>query len=91
MSHAFAETAFTPSVRKAQRRGGPHGFLKVLTDRTLAIAVDAGNRQQISMGNLAGNDLVEGFAWRCPQHIPLRIAELEARHAQHAADPPAPG
>ena len=50
---------------------------------------------------------VEGFDWNCPQHIPVRIdaedvqraldqrdariAELEARLAQRAADPPASG
>jgi len=210
MSHAFADIAFTPSVKAAQQRdgsragyarnfedgadvfndrlgeaetdfiaaqrsfymatvsetgwpylqhrGGPRGFLKVLDDRTLAFADYAGNRQLISVGNLAGNDRValilmdyaqrvrlkvlgrlavrdlapsdqlaqtlvdptyrarpqramlirvEGFDWNCPQHIPVRIdaedvqraldqrdariAELEARLAQRAADPPAPG
>jgi hypothetical protein len=50
---------------------------------------------------------VEGFDWNCPQHIPVRIAaedvqraldqrdariaELQARLAQRAADPPASG
>ena len=210
MSHAFAEIAFTPSVKAAQQRdgsragharnfedgadlfndqlgdaetefiaaqrsfymatvsetgwpylqhrGGPRGFLKVLDDRALAFADYAGNRQLISVGNLAGNDRValiltdyahrvrlkllgrlavrdlapsdagaqtlvdptyraraqramvirvEGFDWNCPQHIPVRIdaedvqraldqrdariAELEARLAQRAANPPAPG
>jgi predicted pyridoxine 5'-phosphate oxidase superfamily flavin-nucleotide-binding protein len=39
-----------------QHRGGPKGFLKVLDERTLAFADYAGNRQYISMGNLAEND-----------------------------------
>lgn len=41
-----------------QHRGGPAGFLKVLDERTLAMADFAGNRQFISVGNLAGNDRV---------------------------------
>ncbi|WNM58910.1 pyridoxamine 5'-phosphate oxidase family protein [Candidatus Nitrospira allomarina] len=38
-----------------QHRGGPKGFLKVLDDRTLAFVDFAGNRQYISLGNLAEN------------------------------------
>ena len=210
MRHAFADIAFTPSVKAAQQRdgsragyarnfeagdevvndrlgvaeadfiaaqrsfymatvsetgwpylqhrGGPRGFLKVLDDRSLAFADYAGNRQLISVGNLAGNDRValilvdyakrvrlkllgrlavqdlapgdalagilvdpgyrarpqramlvrlEGFDWNCPQHIPVRIdaedvqrtldlrdariADLQARLAQRAADAPAAG
>jgi hypothetical protein len=110
MSHAFADIAFTPSVKAAQQRdgsragyarnfesadevfndrlgaaeaefiaaqrsfymatvsetgwpylqhrGGPLGFLKILDEKTLAFADYAGNRQLISVGNLAGNDRV---------------------------------
>jgi len=39
-----------------QHRGGPPGFLKVVDDRTLAFADYRGNRQYISLGNLAVND-----------------------------------
>jgi predicted pyridoxine 5'-phosphate oxidase superfamily flavin-nucleotide-binding protein len=39
-----------------QHRGGPKGFLKVLDDRTLAFADFSGNRQYISLGNLAENN-----------------------------------
>ncbi len=39
-----------------QHRGGPPGFLKVLDAKTLAFADYSGNRQYISMGNLAEND-----------------------------------
>ncbi|MET4697260.1 putative pyridoxine 5'-phosphate oxidase superfamily flavin-nucleotide-binding protein [Constrictibacter sp. MBR-5] len=39
-----------------QHRGGPAGFLHVLDDRTLAFADYRGNRQYISVGNLAAND-----------------------------------
>ncbi len=38
-----------------QHRGGPKGFLKVVDDRTLAFADFSGNRQYITVGNLAEN------------------------------------
>jgi len=41
-----------------QHRGGPRGFIKVLGPRRLAFADYAGNRQYISIGNLAENDRV---------------------------------
>jgi uncharacterized protein len=41
-----------------QHRGGPVGFLKVLDEQTLALADYAGNRQLISVGNVAVNDRV---------------------------------
>jgi uncharacterized protein len=41
-----------------QHRGGPAGFLKPLDAHTLAFADYAGNRQFISLGNLAENDRV---------------------------------
>lgn len=110
MSHAFADIAFTPSVKAAQQRdgsrasyarnlegpgetlnhklggaeagfiaaqrsfymatvsetgwpyvqhrGGPVGFLKVQDENTLAFADYAGNRQLVSVGNLAVDDRV---------------------------------
>jgi predicted pyridoxine 5'-phosphate oxidase superfamily flavin-nucleotide-binding protein len=39
-----------------QHRGGPRGFLKLVDDRTLAFADYRGNRQYISVGNVAVND-----------------------------------
>ena len=39
-----------------QHRGGPKGFIKVLDDKTLGFADYAGNRQYITIGNLADND-----------------------------------
>jgi predicted pyridoxine 5'-phosphate oxidase superfamily flavin-nucleotide-binding protein len=38
-----------------QHRGGPPGFLKVIDETTLAFADYRGNRQYISLGNLAAN------------------------------------
>lgn len=44
-----------------QHRGGPKGFLAALDEKTLAFADFAGNRQYISLGNLALNDRVHLF------------------------------
>jgi predicted pyridoxine 5'-phosphate oxidase superfamily flavin-nucleotide-binding protein len=55
------DTAFLATVSAAgapyiQHRGGPKGFIKVLDDRTLSFADYAGNRQYITISNLAEND-----------------------------------
>jgi uncharacterized protein len=55
------DTAFLATVSSAgapyiQHRGGPKGFIKVLDDKTLGFADYAGNRQYITISNLAGND-----------------------------------
>jgi predicted pyridoxine 5'-phosphate oxidase superfamily flavin-nucleotide-binding protein len=55
------DTAFLATVSAAgapyiQHRGGPKGFIKVLDDRTLGFADYAGNRQYITLSNLADND-----------------------------------
>ena len=125
MSHAFAQIAFTPSVKAAQQRdgsragyaqnfendaevfnhrlgqaevdfiaaqrsfymatvsetgwpylqhrGGPRGFLKVLDDKTLAFADYAGNRQLISVGNLALNDRVALILVDYVQRVRLKL------------------
>jgi predicted pyridoxine 5'-phosphate oxidase superfamily flavin-nucleotide-binding protein len=39
-----------------QHRGGAPGFVAVLDDRTIAFADVRGNRQYVTVGNLAGND-----------------------------------
>ncbi len=38
-----------------QHRGGPRGFLRVIDERTLGFADFTGNRQYISLGNLAAD------------------------------------
>lgn len=45
-----------------QHRGGPRGFLKLVGDNKIVCADYAGNRQFISMGNLARDDRVSLFA-----------------------------
>lgn len=52
----FIGTASHDGWPHVQHRGGPPGFLKVLDDRTLAFADFSGNRQYITVGNLAEND-----------------------------------
>ena len=124
MSHAFADIAFTPSVKAAQQRdgsragyarnfeggpadhrrlgpeetdfiaaqrsfymatvsetgwpyvqhrGGPRGFLKVLDPQTLAFADFAGNRQLISVGNVAVNDRVSLILVDYAQRVRLKV------------------
>ncbi len=41
-----------------QHRGGPTGFLKLVDDHTLAFADYRGNRQYLSLGNVAADDRV---------------------------------
>lgn len=41
-----------------QHRGGPAGFVRVLDEHTIGFADFAGNRQYVSVGNLAGDDRV---------------------------------
>ena len=56
-----------------QHRGGPRGFLKVLDKQTLAFADFAGNRQLISVGNLAHNDRVSLLLMDYAQRVRLKI------------------
>jgi predicted pyridoxine 5'-phosphate oxidase superfamily flavin-nucleotide-binding protein len=51
----YLATASAEGRPYIQHRGGAKGFLKVLDDRTLAFADFTGNRQYISLGNLAEN------------------------------------
>ena len=55
---ATANDAGQPYV---QHRGGPAGFLRVLDETTLGFADFSGNRQYISLGNLAENRKVHLF------------------------------
>jgi len=51
----FLATANTEGQPYIQHRGGPPGFLRVLDDKTIGFADFAGNRQYITLGNLADN------------------------------------
>lgn len=56
-----------------QHRGGPGGFLKIIDDRTLAFADFRGNRQYISVGNLAADDRACLFLMDYPHRARLKI------------------
>lgn len=58
---AFLATASAGGQPYVQHRGGPPGFLKVLDRHTIAFADFAGNRQYISLGNMAENPKVHLF------------------------------
>lgn len=51
----FLATANSAGQPYIQHRGGPPGFLVTLDDKTLGFADFAGNRQFITLGNLAEN------------------------------------
>jgi predicted pyridoxine 5'-phosphate oxidase superfamily flavin-nucleotide-binding protein len=53
---AFLATVSAVGAPYIQHRGGPKGFIKVLDERTLGFADYAGNRQYITISNLAEND-----------------------------------
>jgi len=57
----FMATANREGWPYVQHRGGPRGFLHVMDERTLAFADFAGNKQYLSVGNLAENDRVHLF------------------------------
>jgi hypothetical protein len=52
----YLATASADGRPYVQHRGGPKGFLRVVDERTLAFADFRGNRQYITLGNLAEND-----------------------------------
>ncbi|MBV9568039.1 MAG: pyridoxamine 5'-phosphate oxidase family protein [Hyphomicrobiales bacterium] len=57
----FFATASKDGQPYIQHRGGPAGFLKVLDEKSIGFADFAGNRQYISIGNLAENPKVHLF------------------------------
>ena len=70
-----------------QHRGGAKGFLKLVDDRTLAFADYRGNRQYISVGNLAANDRACLFLMDYPRRARLKIyAHVEAVALEADAD-----
>jgi hypothetical protein len=49
-----------------QHRGGPTGFLRVLDETTIGFSDFSGNRQYVSVGNLAGDDRISLFLMDYP-------------------------
>ncbi|TVR97110.1 MAG: pyridoxamine 5-phosphate oxidase [Rhodospirillales bacterium] len=56
-----------------QFRGGPKGFLKVLDARTVAYADFRGNRQYLSVGNLATDDRISLILMDYPNRRRLKL------------------
>ena len=57
----YFATASADGQPYIQHRGGPPGFLRVLDERTIGFADFAGNRQYITLGNLADNPKAQLF------------------------------
>lgn len=56
-----------------RHRGGPKGFLRLLDEKTLGFADFGGNRQYVTVGNVAGNDRVSLFLMDYPNRTRLKI------------------
>jgi uncharacterized protein len=69
-----------------QHRGGPAGFLKVLDETTLGFADFRGNRQYISIGNIAADDRVSLILMDYPNKARLKIL-AHMRAVDLVADP----
>ncbi len=69
----YIATASADGRPYIQHRGGPKGFLKILDPKTLAFADFRGNRQYVSMGNLAENDRACLFLMDYPGRGRLKI------------------
>jgi len=67
-----------------QHRGGPRGFLKVLSPTQLGFADYRGNRQYVSVGNLQGEKRVSLFLMDYPNRARLKL--LGHASVQNAAD-----
>jgi predicted pyridoxine 5'-phosphate oxidase superfamily flavin-nucleotide-binding protein len=76
-----------------QHRGGPPGFVKVLGPHTLGFADYRGNRQYVSLGNLAADDRASLFFMDYPNQRRLKVygrmsgAELTDARADALLDP----
>jgi predicted pyridoxine 5'-phosphate oxidase superfamily flavin-nucleotide-binding protein len=69
----FLATASADGQPYIQHRGGPPGFLRVLGPRTLAFADYRGNKQFISIGNLAENPKVHLFLVEFSERARVKI------------------
>jgi uncharacterized protein len=56
-----------------QHRGGPAGFVRPLDDKTLGWAEFAGNRQYVSVGNIAADDRVAMIFMDYPRRRRLKL------------------
>ena len=56
-----------------QHRGGPVGFVKILDDKTLGFADFRGNRQYLSLGNIAADNRIALILMDYPNRARLKI------------------
>lgn len=56
-----------------QHRGGPEGFIKVIDNRTIAFSDFRGNKQYISVGNIATNNKVALILVDYPRRTRLKL------------------
>jgi predicted pyridoxine 5'-phosphate oxidase superfamily flavin-nucleotide-binding protein len=82
---AFLATANSQCQPYIQHRGGPPGFLKVLSDQTLGFVDFVGNRQYITVGNLAENPRAHIFLIDYAQRRRVKLWG-EARVIEHDPD-----
>ena len=73
MDGFFQATVSASGWPYVQFRGGPAGFLKVLNDSTIAYADFRGNRQYLSVGNLADDDRVSLILVDYPNRRRLKV------------------
>lgn len=81
---ATASAAGRPYI---QHRGGPKGFLKALDERTLGFADFAGNKQYITLGNLAEND--QAYIFLMDYALQQRVKLWGRARVVEATDEPA--
>ena len=71
--HFFIASVSETGWPYVQHRGGPPGFLRVLEPTTLALPDYRGNRQYITLGNLAHDDRVSLFLIDYPARRRLKL------------------
>jgi hypothetical protein len=81
----YLATASAKGRPYVQHRGGPRGFLRVRDEHTLAFADFRGNRQFITLGNLAENDQAFLFVMDYAQRKRVKIWG-RARVVEHDPD-----
>jgi uncharacterized protein len=69
-----------------QHRGGPSGFVKVVSERSFAFADFRGNRQYVSVGNLAADDRAAFFFMDYANRARLKVLG-RVRAIDLASDP----
>lgn len=73
MTSFFLATASAEGQPYVQHRGGPAGFLKVIDEHTLGFADYGGNRQYITLGNLAENPKAFIFLMDYARRIRIKL------------------